>query len=452
MHSLSARLLVLTIFFVMLSEVFIFVPSVARYRAEWLRAKVDAAHLAMLALDAAPDRSIGEMLETKLLSQVGAHAVLARRGGARQVLTGTSPPMVDESFDLIEPGAWELIADALDVYVTAGPRVIRVLAPSSADPSVVLELVLDEAPLRADMIGYGGRILALSVAISLITATLVYLSLQWLMVRPMRRITGAMTAFSDNPEDVRQIITPSGRRDEVGIAERQLAAMQRGLHAALIQKAHLAALGSAVAKINHDLKGILSSALLVSDRLESSDDPAVRRLAPTLVTSIERATALCSHTLDYVGRDQPELKFEAVPLARLVDDVKATLDSSGEGKVLIRNEVAPELTVRADREQVFRILVNLLRNAADAGADRIEVSAMAGDGKVDVEVSDNGPGMPERARENLFKPFAGSTRAGGTGLGLAIGRELAQAHGGDLALVATGPAGTTFRLCLPAER
>lgn len=449
MHSLSARLLVLTILFVMLIEVFIFVPSVARYRVDWLMGKIDAAHLAMLALDAAPDRDIGEMLKAKLLSRVGAHAVLARRGGARQVLTGIAPPAIDASFDLDRQGAWTLIADALEVFVAGGDREIRVLAASSADPSVTIELVLDEAPLRDGMVGFGLRILGLSVLISLFTATLVFATLHWLLVRPMRRITGSMTAFSENPEDVRRIITPSGRRDEVGIAERQLAAMQRGLRASLTQQSHLAALGTAVAKINHDLKGILSSALLVSDRLESSEDPEVRRLAPTLVTSIERAAALCGRTLDYVGRDQPDLRPAHFLLSPLVCDLKATVEPPGGGKLAVENAVPDGLAVWGDREQVFRILVNLMRNAADAGARHIAVTAAVSDGHVDIDVSDDGPGLPQRARENLFRPFEGSTRAGGTGLGLAIGRELARAHGGDLMLASTGPEGTVFRLCLP---
>ncbi len=449
MHSLSARLLVLTVFFVMLSEVFIFVPSVARYREEWLNARVSAAHLAMLALDAAPDRSVGEMLKAKLLSQVGAHAVLARRGGARQVLSGAAPPMVDETFYLAEQGVWDMIVDALSVFLVTKPRVIRVLAHSPADPSVIIELVLDEAPLRADMIAYAWRILALSVVISLVTATLVYLALHLLLVRPMRRITGSMTAFSEDPEDASRIIAPSGRRDEVGVAERQLAAMQHGLLAALTQRAHLAALGTAVAKINHDLKGILSSALLVSDRLEASEDPKVRKLAPTVITAIERAVALCGQTLDYVGRGQPEPHRRQVCLAELVDDVRGALEASRDGKITVDNRIAPDLQVLGDRDQLYRILDNLLRNAADAGAAHVTIASEIAQDVVEIDIADDGPGLPERAQQKLFRPFEGSARAGGTGLGLAIARELAHAHGGDLSLVSTGAHGTVFRLRLP---
>lgn len=452
MHSLSARLLVLTVFFVMLSEVLIFVPSVAKFRVDWLTARLNAAHLAMLAFDAAPDRTVGEMLKTDLLGQVGAHNVLVRRGGARLVIDGVAPPRIDESFDLAEQNVWEIVLDAMATYIQTENRVIRVLSPSPADPSIQIELILDEAPLRADMLAFGWRILVLSIVISLITASLVYLSLHWLMVRPMQRITESMNAFSEKPEDTRRIIRPSGRNDEIGTAERQLAAMQSGLQTALAQKAHLAALGTAVAKINHDLRGALSSALVVSDRLEESDDPEVRRLAPTVIASIERAVALCSQTLDYAGADNRDVRRSRFPLHPLVAEIKSLLEAPEESAVTLENRTLDAFYVDGDRDQIFRILHNLCRNAAEAGATVISVSARsAGRNEVEIDIRDNGPGLPPRAQEKIFRPFEGSARAGGTGLGLAIARELAEGHGGSLDLISTDAGGTLFRLLLPLD-
>jgi signal transduction histidine kinase len=451
MHSLSARLLVLTIFFVMLSEVFIFVPSVAKFRVDWLGSRMNAAHLAMLAFDAAPDRAVGEMLKSELLSQVGAHNVLVRRGGARLVLDGAAPPPIDETFNLADQGPWELVLDALEVYYQAENRVIRVLSPSPADPAIQIELVLDEAPMRSDMLRFGWRILLLSVVISLITASLVYLSLHWLLVRPMSRITESMTAFSEKPEDVRRIIQPSGRSDEIGTAERQLAAMQRGLRAALTQKDHLAALGTAVAKINHDLRGSLSTALLVSDYLEESDDPEVRKLAPTVIASIERAVSLCSQTLDYAGGDKKEVKRRYFQLHPLVAEIKTMMEAPGNSAITLENRTLDAFLVDGDRDQIFRILINLCRNAAEAGATRITVSARPVPHGVEIDISDDGPGLPPRAQEKLFQPFEGSARAGGTGLGLAIARELAEGHGGGLDLISTDAGGTLFRVALPLD-
>jgi len=451
MHSLSARLLVLTIFFVMLAEVFIFVPSVAKFRIDWLSTRLNAAHLAMLALDAAPDRAVGQMLKRQLLTQVGAYNVLVWRNGARLVLDGAEPPNIDATYHLDSQGPFEMVADALDVLFQTRNRVIRVLAASPADPTIEIELVLDEAPMHAEMLGFGWRIFLLSVVISLTTASLVYLSLHWLLVRPMRRITDSMTAFSERPEDARRIIRPSGRNDEIGVAERQLAAMQTGLRAALTQKAHLAALGTAVAKINHDLRGALSSALLVSDRLEESEDPQVRKLAPTVIASIERAVALCGQTLDYAGAEQKEVKRQRFPLHPLVNEIKTMIEGPDESAASVRNRTVDAFYVDGDRDQVFRILHNLCRNAVEAGAGTIAISARAKRNRVEVDIRDDGPGLPPRAQEKLFRPFEGSARAGGTGLGLAIARELAEGHGGSLELISTDASGTLFRLSLPLD-
>ncbi|UCH72928.1 MAG: HAMP domain-containing histidine kinase [Rhodospirillales bacterium] len=450
MHSLSARLLVLTIFFVMLSEVLIFVPSVARFRVEWLNDRLSAAHLAMLVVDAAPNRAVGQMLKTELLTQVGAHAVVIRRADMRLVLSDGVPPAVDETFDLGAQGNLELVLDAVAVLGRRSDRIIRAIAPSPADPAISIELVLDEAPLRDRMIGYGLNIFGLSVVISLITASLVYISLHWLLVRPMRRIIGSMAEFSEDPEDARRIIAPSGGRDEIGVAEQQLAEMQRDLREALTQRAHLAALGTAVAKINHDLRGILSSALLVSDRLETSEDPDVQRLAPTVITAIERAVAMCSQTLDYVGQGTPEGRHERFALQPLVDEIKASMEAAAPDALQVENRIDEALQLSGDRDQIFRILNNVARNAAEAGATSLNVSARIQDGRIEIDLGDNGPGLPPRAQERLFQPFKGSARAGGTGLGLAIARELARGHGGDLELLSTGPDGTVFRLTIPA--
>ncbi len=450
MHSLSARLLILTVFFVMLSEVLIFLPSVSGFRLEWLNKKLDNARLAMMVLDAAPNRAVGDLLKAELLARVGAHAMIVRRGGIRIVLSGDTPPAVAESFYLSDQGPLEQIADAIAVYARTEGRVIQIFSALPEDPSVVMEIILDEAPLRAEMIGFGWRIFLLSLVISFATATLVYLSLQMFLVRPMRRITAKMVEFSQNPEDRRHIIAPSGRRDEIGTAERELAGMQRGLRAALAQKAHLAALGTAVAKINHDLRGILTSALLVSDRLETVDDPKVRRLAPTLVQSIERAAALCGQTLDYVGQDQPETKRVRFPLHPLVREIETTFEAADGGFSLV-NDIIDALQVLGDRDQVFRMLNNLARNAVEAGATTVTISAGPQDSYMEIDVTDNGPGLPPRAQDKLFQPFEGSARAGGTGLGLAIAREMARGHGGDLVLISTGADGTRFRIRLPVD-
>jgi len=449
MRSLSARLLVLTIFFVMLSEVLIFGPSVARYRVSWLEEKLGAAHLAVLALDATPDGMVSERLRNQLLDHVDAAAISVRRGAARLVLSRDMPPSVAETVKLADMEWPKLIGDAFKTLLRAEDRVLRVIGHSPKDPNVVIEMVIHERPLHESLVEFAWRILWLSLLISLITAALVYFSLHWLMVRPMRRLTENIVAFHEDPENIRHALRPSHRSDEIGVAERELAAMQDDLRAALRQKSHLAALGTAVAKVNHDLRGILSSALLVSDRLETSKDPSVRSITPRIISSIERAVSLCTETLSYVGKERPTVKRERFPLHDLVGEIGAELAPDGMAAFEVRNAVDATLKVEADRAQLYRVLNNIVRNAAEAGAEALTVSARINGAGIEIDLRDDGPGLAPRAHDNLFKPFDGSARAGGTGLGLAIASELMRNHGGGLELVETGAEGTCFRATLP---
>ncbi len=445
MQSLSARLLVLTVLFVMLAEVFIFVPSVARFRTSYLEEKLRAGHLAILTLDAAPDQMVSKELGETLLRHVGAHAISIRRDGAKLVIMADSPPTVDQMISLDDNMPQSQILSAFETLLSTGNRILLVSGQSPQEPEAVMQVILDERPLRIALVAFASRIFLLSIAISLFTALLVYFVLRWLFVRPMRRITKNMVNFSIDPEDINRVIAPSGRRDEVGVAERELADMQQALRQALRQKDRLAALGTAVAKINHDLKGILSSALLMSDRLERSEDPDVRRVTPKLISSIERAVDLCKETLDFAGPDHQPIRRSHVDLG----DILADVVSGAWEEVEITIDLASPHMVRVDRDQIYRILNNLLSNAVQAGALTLTLTGHSGNTHYILDIDDNGPGMAPKAQENLFKPFKGSARAGGTGLGLAISRELARQHGGDLNLVKTDGQGTTFRLALP---
>ena len=448
--SLSARLLILTVFFVMLSEVLIFVPSVARFRMTYFESHLAAGHIATLALEASPSGRLDQDLADRLLAQVGAQAIALHRGDRPALtLSVANPPPPDFTIDLTHPDILLAIRGSFRTLLGTGNRALQVLGPSMTDPTEAVEVLLDEAPLRAELWDFGIRILELSIAISLITAALVYLSLQWLLVRPMRRITSSMMHFREDPEDGSRVIAASSRHDEIGVAERELAVLQKTVRQALGQRARLAALGTAVTKINHDLRNILATARLVTDGLTASAAPEVRRVAPRLIDAIDRAIALCTHTLDFSREGAPPLAPSRFQVAALVDEVGTSLGLSNEGPV-IESTIPAELTAEADRDQLYRVLANLARNAVEAGAHTLRFTAMRENGVIAIEVGDDGPGLPPKARENLFRPFFGSARPGGSGLGLAIARELMRAHGGELALIASTGSGTLFRLTLPA--
>ena len=446
---LSARLLWLTVVFVMVAEVLIWAPSISRYRKTWLEERVTRAYLATIAYAALPDDAPLRALGLELLANTGLHGIGLTRDGRRSLMVvDDMPPAVDVVVDLRAGMFLTWIGEAFDALWGDGKRVLRVLGRPEGATDALIEIVLDEAPLRAGMIEFSTRILTLSIAISLIAAGLLYLSLQWLMVRPMRRITSSMVAFHADPEGAIPPPSEMERGDEIGIASRELAAMQTDLRAALRQKTRLATLGAAVAKVNHDLRNTLATAMLASDRLADSDDPEVRKVAPRLFEAMQRAVSLCSRTLNFVSDARPALKLEAVPVRALVEDVAAELE--GAGKTRIAAETEPGFAVEADREQLRRALANLILNAIQAGARNVRVQAGAAQGWARIRIADDGQGFNPGAKERLFQPFVGSGRREGTGLGLPIARDIARVHGGDLALVETGPAGTVFELTLPA--
>jgi signal transduction histidine kinase len=152
---------------------------------------------------------------------------------------------------------------------------------------------------------------------------------------------------------------------------------------------------------------------------------------------------LVSRTVDFAREGPPAITRTAVYLSELVDEAALVVRPDDDG-VTVENLVPGGLVLPLDRAQLYRVLVNLMRNAAEAGADLITLSVETGNGVTRMTVSDNGPGLPLLVQGNLFKPFTGSGRQGGTGLGLAIARDLIRAHGGDLMLAQTGPRGTAF--------
>ncbi|WP_460018875.1 ATP-binding protein [Magnetospira thiophila] len=450
---LSAKLLLLTVILILLSEALIYVPSISRYRRAWLEEHLAAGHLASLALDAAPDQMVDAKLRDQLLFHAGAHAVAIQRDGARFLaLSSDMPPMVDETVDLDRQDWLYWIGGAFATLGRDEDYVMRVVGKSPKAMQVRVEVVLDEVPLRRAMEAYSRRILLLSLVISGLTAAFVYLGLHWLMVRPLRRITDSMAAFRADPEGEAYRLPETPRRDEIGFTQRTLAHMQADVRSALRQRARLAALGGAVTKINHDLRNSLATAMLVSDRLAASADPDVREITPRLIRSIDRAVVLCSHTLDYAGERQVPLYRERFYLADLLQDVRAGLVIDGDSAAEVHLEVPPMLEVVADEGQMHRALSNLGRNAVEAGAAqiRIEAEQMDSAGTVRIRVFDDGPGLPPKARDNLFQPFAGSARPDGTGLGLVIARDVLRAHGGDLHLERSGDDGTCFEMFLPS--
>jgi signal transduction histidine kinase len=448
-QSLSARLWLLATLAVLLSEIVVFLPFVAHERRAWQMERVEDASIAVLAASGSPpDPAKGD----EILRLSGTAAIRLSQPDGTSVTVGRDSGVPATVFDLRKENLFAGIGRALAATVRREDRLVRVVALSPSKPNVLVELVVHEQALGDTLRRLAGDFAGLSLLIAAGTGGLVYLAVLVLLVRPIRRITGSIAAFRADPERTTPL-DPDGvtvlANDEIAIAGQELAAMQHELRAALWRNARLAALGTVVAKVSHDLRGILTPALLTAERLQINPDPKVQRAGEMVAQAVDRAADLVRRTLDYAREGPPPLMLAPVGLARLVDEAAETSRPAGNATRL-ENAIDPGVLVTADRIQLFRVLVNLLRNAAEVGARRVRVSARPSGSVVVLDMADDGPGLPEAVRADLFRPFAGSMRRGGSGLGMAIARDLMVAHGGDIELVETGAAGTTFRLTLPS--
>jgi signal transduction histidine kinase len=454
---LSGKLLLLTIPLVMIAEVLIYVPAIANFWTNRLNDRLAAANTAALVLDAAPSGMVPDSLARQILTSIGARAVAIKMGQQRRLLASANlPAAIDHDYDMRDMTVWSSIVNSLQLMTERGDQAMRVVGPAPGSAQFI-EVVTDAKPLRRAMFRFSRNLLVVSLLIAMLTAALVYFALHYLFVRPMRRLTASLVGFHENPESAARIIVPSSRGDEIGVAERELADMQRDLVSMLHQKSRLAALGLAVSKINHDLRNLLASSQLLSDQLASVPDPRVQRFAPKLMRSLERAIAFCQSTLSY-GRAQ-----EAAPDRRLiavepvVAEVRETAGLATDASIAWVAAIERGLSVDADPDQLFRVLLNLVRNAAQAlesqprigaGAHQIRITGRREGAVAILEVSDTGPGVPAKVRDHLFEAFQSAGRPGGSGLGLTIAAELVRAHDGEIQLV-EGTLGATFRIAIP---
>ena len=454
--SMSGKLLLLTIPFVLLAAILIYVPSIANFRMNRLNDRVAAANTAALVLEAAPSGMVPDELARQVLQSIGARAVAIKMGQQRRLLAiDDVPPLIDHDVDMRTITPWSAIVEAIGAMFETDNDAIRVVG--SSREGQFIEVVIDEKPLRLSMYRFSSNLLAISVAISIVTVALVYLAMHYLFVRPMRRITANLVAFHQDPENPTRIIVPSRRGDEIGRTEIELFAMQRDLVSMLNQKNRLAALGLAVSKINHDLRNLLASAQLISDQLSTVPDPRVQRFAPKLMRSLERAIAFCQSTLSYGKAQEATPDRRIIQVEPVVNEVRDSLGLGAGGRIAWIDVVERGLVIDADPDQLFRVVLNLVRNAAQA------LESHAERGRRDRPDPGDGPArrLGDHSRDFRHRPGCAGEGARASvrgvpglgarrrhGLGLAIAAELVRAHGGELVLV-EGTIGATFRLAVP---
>jgi len=220
-----------------------------------------------------------------------------------------------------------------------------------------------------------------------------------------------------------------------------------------------------VANVSHELRTPLS---LIKGYVETlidgaKDDPAVAmRFLQTIEKHADRLTFLIEDllTISRLESGQIVLSVQPTELVPLVDHVLEDLSARAVEKgIALRNTIPPDTKVRADGDRLEQVLFNLIDNAIKYGKQD-GVVAISGrvndDNLVEVSVHDDGPGIPEDARERVFERFyrvdrARSRDAGGTGLGLSIVKHIVQSHGGEVWIESEPGQGSTFFFTLPRE-
>jgi signal transduction histidine kinase len=458
---LSGKLLLMTIGFVMLAELVIFVPSAALHRENWLEERVNQVDILNLALIGVDNFQASEVLTTRFMQDTDIIMASERHDGMSQVLLG-NPPTDDgplELIDIAETDNFPKFRDFFKTFFGPDDGYYRVVGKASLPVDGNIEVIIPRSNLKMALRDYFKNIFFLSLAIAIITGSLIYLTMSYMIIRPVQTLAKNVTQFQNDPEKSIPDRKPSQRRDEIGDLERAFSDMKQSLRGSLKQKQRLATLGLAVAKINHDLRNVLTSAMLVSDRLTTVEDPKIARMGDRLTRAIDRGVKLTRDVLNFSNPEQVPAKREAMRISFLLGEVAGdVLPNFGTGprKISFMNDVASDLQVEIDSDHTYRIFHNLMRNAAQAmaaltddNAERLlRVYVDIAEDYVEIHVADTAGGLPDKAKENLFRAFASGGGRGSTGLGLTIAKELAQEQGGDLRLERTSPSGTVFTVTL----
>jgi signal transduction histidine kinase len=450
---LSGKLLVMTILFVMIAEILLFIPSAVIFRQTWLQERADSAGLLTLAIEGVPDYQGGALLADKFMQDTSVTMVAQKREGRSQLVLGM-PPIAEKIIveDLRTRARLSNFLETCRAFFGNGEGYIRILSEPTVDDVEALEVLVPQSALKTALMDYCHNILLWSLAISLLTGLMIYGALSRMIVTPVQDLAKGLAVFRKDPRKRIGNSAPIRRSDEIGQLEREFVDMKEGVRMAFEQQERLATLGMAMAKINHDLRNVLTSAQLISDRLADDKEERVKTMGQRLVKAVDRGVKLCEATLSFSQSVEARPEPRDILLASLVDETAGDTMAE-EGKVKFVNNIDSQLSVFADADQTYRIFHNLFRNAVQAMHDSSEttlvVDAKTDDDKVFIQITDTGPGLPKTALENMFKAFTSSARRGGTGLGLTISRELARANKGNLKLLKSDDKGTVFEVCLP---
>ena len=328
--------------------------------------------------------------------------------------------------------------NAIKAVITDQPKLVQL---TYNDNGQQLSFIINQTPIRDTIRSYLPMGFLLFSTTFSVLGFILYFVLRRFYLAPLKSLTTTLAEFANDPTVPRPTANALKINSDFRDAARALDELQRNTITEMRQRERLAEIGEAVAKINNDIRNVLSSATLVADALLGSKDKQVSRTAPHVVRSLEQAVDLCQSMMDYlVAVPDPQLStFSMNNIANeLVDATKMQITYSGPAEI------------HADRKMMQRIFLNLARNSGGAGATKLHIDIWRAGHLGIIDISDNGNGIPKQQWDSLFQAFKTHGRCG-SGLGLAIAQDLVAAQGGHVKLSRSNENGTEFRIQLPVE-
>jgi signal transduction histidine kinase len=247
------------------------------------------------------------------------------------------------------------------------------------------------------------------------------------------------------------------RRDEIGELTVAFDAMRKGLKESqqhLLQSERLATIGRMASTISHDLRHPLTTVLAYAELLSEGnlDDEQRAEMYRQIRSSVNNMAELIASLLEF-SKAQEALQLSYGDCVDTIQDTIRAVKLKPEFR-RVQLTLLHEGPTQGwfDFAKLGRAFSNLLRNACEAvtpDSGRVSVVALGANNHVEISVSDNGSGIPEKIRDDVFQPFVTYGKADGTGLGLAVVQKIVLDHGGQVAVESTGSQGTTFKLTLP---
>ena len=491
--TLSGRLLLLTVLFVLLAEILIYIPSIARFRLDYLKMKLDQTWIVSAALveqnrstelQEERERQINDF-QQMLLNYGGVTSTFIRTPDA-SILLPNSPPLNSESvrktYDLREPVIYQLIWDAVYVILNPNLEAIRIVGDlpgeisldetgrlittsldrtrqpnsrESTENEARFEVTLNSRDLRRSMIEYSLNILGLSIVISVVTASLVLLSIRLLIIWPIDRLVHNIKGFANSPGDRQNIIRLSATSIELREAENALKSMQEKLSDALLRNQRLANIGKTIAQTSHDIRGTIANAQSDFELASiSTSEKSVEEYLSNLEISIDQINKLSNDIDEYAKAG--ELKFDDFNLADFISKT-VTLHQNPNSyfKINYTQSIPKNITIKADKGKLGRVLDNLINNSKRSIKKReqpgeITISAKRDEESVKIHIGDNGPGLSKRQQDELRMFLKRDGTDNWHSMGMQIVKEFVHKHGGEIELIKSDAENTEFQISLPS--